>query len=277
MTRDQEIKRAFEIADDSLQGVLGYHLYVVAMQKDINVQKMWKHLPDQAIPHTFSWIRFYQKESLTKAFTPPIFELYQSRISLIAMTSVFEVALENFILCLEEKGHPQTLNGKKLFKKTERRLSYKDCIKWAYNESLNCDIGDQKAVERLPRTFGMIDNARRLRNLIIHNHGLFNTKYAKDAVDFGGIQKELHPLYEKVFKIKPQEPTPILITTEDIIRFNQAHVETLHVLHNQIQKAYFGCLTGYDYRREKKPIEWDRVLWGSARVKILIDKERKRT
>ena len=33
MDRDMDIQRVFEIADDSLQGVIGYHLYVSAIQK----------------------------------------------------------------------------------------------------------------------------------------------------------------------------------------------------------------------------------------------------
>lgn len=33
MSRNEEILRVFETADDSLQGVLGYHFYVTAMQK----------------------------------------------------------------------------------------------------------------------------------------------------------------------------------------------------------------------------------------------------
>ena len=103
MNRDTEIQRIFEIADDSLQGVLGYHLYVTAMQTEASVEKIWKHLPDESIPHTFSWIRFYRKQDLTNAFRPPVFQFFQSRVSLLAMTTVFEVALENFIRCLKCK------------------------------------------------------------------------------------------------------------------------------------------------------------------------------
>ena len=272
MNRDTDILRVFEIADDSLQGVLGYHFYVIATQRDVNKERITQYLPDQCIPHTFSWVRFYRKQDLTNAFRPPIFELFQSRISLIAMTNVFEVALENFIRYLNQKGHPQFLKRKRLLRKAKEKLSYKTCITWAYNESRKCDIGDREAIKRLPLTFGIIDNARRLRNLIVHNHGLFNTFYEEDAINSDGVVKDLHPHYKQIFKKKPQRPTPVIMTTEYIIRFSRAHIEVLHVLHNRIQKQHFGFSKAYSYRREKKGIEWNRVLWGSAKVKILMTK-----
>ena len=268
MNRDTDIQRVFEIADDSLQGVLGYHLYITAMQKDVNVKKIWNHLPDESIPHTFSWVRFYRKQDLTDAFRPPVFQLFQSRISLIAMTNMFEVALENFIRYLDQKGHPQFLKGKKLLRKEKEKLSYKTSIKWAYKESRKCEIGDKEAIKRLPITFGMIDNARRLRNLVVHNHGLFDTFYEEDAIDYDGIVKELHPHYQQSFKKNPHKPTPVIITTEYFIRFSKAHIEVLHVLHNSIQKEYFGFSKAYSYLQEKKPIEWNRALWGNAEVEF---------
>ena len=272
MNRDTDIQRVFEIADDSLQGVLGYHYYVIAAQRDVDAEKIWEYLPDQSIPHTFSWVRYYRKRDLTNAFRPPIFELFQSRISLIAMTNVFEVALENFIRYLEQKGHSQFLYGKRLLKSKKEKLYYKTCVKWAYNESRKCDIGDRDAIKRLPITLGIIDNARRLRNLIVHNHGLFNTIYEEDAINSNGIVKDLHPHYQQIFKKKPQRPTPVIMTTEYFDRFSRAHIEVLHVLHNRIQKEYFGFSKPYSYRREQKSIEWNRVLWGSAKVKILMNK-----
>lgn len=257
MDRNLDIQKVFEVADDSLQGVLGYHLYIIAMQKSVDVKKIWEYLPDTAIPHTFSWNRYYQKQDLTDTLTP-IFEYYQSRISLIAMVNVFEVALGNFIYHLDQNGHPQTLNGKKLKGKDEK---YKPCIKWAYLEVRKCDIGDEKAIKRLPKTFGKIDNARRFRNLIVHNHGLFTKRYEEDAINVMDIEIELHPDYAK-FKKNPQIPIPIKLTTKDIIDFSSSHIEVLHILHNSTQKNFFGFSEAYDYRKEQKRIEWDKALWG---------------
>lgn len=271
MNRDSDIQRIFETADDSLQGVLGYHFYVIAMRKGVDQEKLLEHLPDRSIPHTFSWVRYYDKQDLVNSFNPLIFELFQSRISLIAMTNVYEVVLENLISCLNKKGHPQYLNAKRL--RDNKKLHYKDCIKWAYDEAKKCDIGDKEAIKRLTITFGLIDNARRLRNLIVHNHGLYNIRYEKDVINYKDITEELHPHYSQVFKKKPERPTPVMITTKDIIRFSQAHIETLHVLHNSLQKNCFGFPDAYDYREENKVIEWEKVLLGNAKVRVILDEE----
>lgn len=253
MKRDSDIKEVFEIADDSLQGVLGYHFYVIAMQKSVDgAEKIMKYLPDEVIPHTFNWVRNYQKQDLIDTMKR-IFELYQSRISLIAMVSVFEVVLENFVYHLNKKGRVQTLDDKKL-----KNENYKTYLKWAYSI---CDFGDHEAISRLPKTFGKIDNARRLRNLIVHNQGLFKRDYKDDAISYRNIELELRPDYEQ-FKNNQQCPIPLQLTTEDIINFSRAHVEVLHVLHNSIQKKFFGCPEPYGYLQEEKGIEWDKVLWG---------------
>lgn len=249
MGRNLDIQKVFEIADDSLQGVLGYHFYIIAMQKCVDVKKIWEHLPNISIPHTFTWKRYYQKQDLTDTLKP-IFEYYQSRISLIAMVNVFEVALGNFIYHLDQNGHPQTLKHK-----------YKSRLKWAYSEAQKCDIGDKEAIKRLPKTFGKIDNARRFRNLIIHKQGLFEESYKKDAINCMDIEIEIHPDYAR-FKENPQVPSPIKLTTKDIIDFSRSHIEVLHVLHNSIQKNIFGFPEPYDYGKEGKLIKWDKVLWG---------------
>ena len=256
MTRNKDIQEVFEIGDDSLQGVLGYHFYVTAMQKSASLEKMHEYLPNEVIPHTFSWNRYYRKEDLTNTLEP-IFELYQSRISLIAIVNVFEVALDNFIYFLNKKGHPQTVNGNKL----RDGENYKTCIKWAYQKTLDCDIGDEEAIKRLPITFGKIDNARRLRNLIVHNHGIFTERYERDVINLKNIQIELHQDYSK-FQKNPQRSVPIEITTNEIIDFSKSHIEILHILHNTLQKKYFNVLEAYDYRKENKLIEWNKVLWG---------------
>ena len=87
------------------------------------------------------------------------------------MVSVFEVALENLIKSINEKGHIQHLPS---------RLSARRRLLWAYNSSLKCDIGDKEAIKRLSMTCSIIDNARRLRNLIVHNQGIFNIYFTKN-------------------------------------------------------------------------------------------------
>lgn len=247
MDPNPDIKKTFEIADDSLQGVLGYHFFVTAMQNGANPEKISGYLPDGVIPHTYSWDRHYQKQHLIGTLSP-IFELYQSRISLIAMVNVFEVAIKNFIRGLDQNEHPQAL----------KRDNYKERIKWARSQ---CNFGDSAAIPRLPKTFGKIDNARRLRNLIVHNHGLFTEFYEKDAIKHTDFKIQLHPDYAG-FKKNQQILTSAKLTTNDIVDFSRSHIEVLHILHNSIQKDYFGFTDQYSYAVEQKPIEWDKVLWG---------------
>lgn len=256
--RDKDIQRVFEIADDSLQGILGHYLYVLALQSTSNVDKVLESLPQDKFQMTFSWDRYYDKRDLVQAFTnKPIFEIYQARASLTSIVTVFNVALNGFIEHLRTKGHKQKIGD----------TNFENCIKWAYEQLSPCDIGDTEAIKRLPVTFGILDNARRLRNLIIHNQGLFDDSYEKQVIHFKDIAVEIHPNYS-FYKANPQKSTPVIIDTGYFLRFSKAHLEVLHLLHNSIQKKYFGCQKAYDYLTEGKIIKWDTALWGSANVKI---------
>jgi hypothetical protein len=258
-SRDKDIQRVFEIADDSLQGILGYHLYIVAMQLASNVEKIAQYLPDKAFQMTFEWIRYYKKDDLIQAFKPPFLEIYQSRISLTSLVTVFEVALDGFINNLAKKGY---------IKKLKNQKSVKKCIEWGYEQLSPCHVeGNDSMVKRLPVTFGIIDNARLLRNLIVHNQGLFDENYEQDAIKFKDIISDIHPHYCQ-FKANPQKPIPVIIDTAYFYHFSMACLEALHLLHNEIQMKYFGYNLGYDYRVERKAIEWNRALWGSAEVKF---------
>jgi len=258
MKRDPDIQKVFEVADDSFQGVLGFHLYTIAAQKSADIEKIATHLPEDRIPITFDWDRHYVRQELIDFFTSPFFELVQTRISLIATTNVFEAALSRFIQYLNEKGFHQKLHR-----------SYKQRIEWAYQESLKSDVGKKDTLDRLPMTFGIVDNARRLRNLIVHSQGLFDLKYETDAIASHGIEIDLHPGY-KEFKKNPQKPIPLMITTDYLVRFIKAHIEVLHVLHNGIQKRFFDVTEGYSYELEVKPIDWRSILLGNSKARIMF-------
>jgi len=120
-------------------------------------------------------------------------------------------------------------------------------------------------------TFGIIDNARRLRNLIVHNHGLFSDYYERDVIDSYGVIADFHPHYE-IYKSNPKIPIPVIINSRYFHRLILAHIEVLHVLHNYIQKEYFGVSKGYSYAEEGKAIDWKQVLWGGAKVKTIMPK-----
>jgi hypothetical protein len=269
LVRDKGIQQIFEIADDSLQGVLGYHFYVYAVYLSADPNTIKVHLPTmsglEAFPHTFSWARYYQKGDLINTFLPPFFELLQARYSLIGITSIFDDVLSNFVEELQSNGHSLKLNSQVL----EKNPKYWKTLKWAYYESRKCTIGDQNAIDRLPKTFGIIDEARVLRNLIVHNHGIFDEGYKKQKIDSKEIERYINPDYQK-FK-DTGENIPIIIKYEDVINFSKAHIEVLHILHNQIQKQYFGHPEPYDYRREGKNIGWDYAFWGNANKDYVKD------
>lgn len=262
MNRDKEIQKIFETADDSLQGIIGYHMYVAAMENAADYHQIMTNLPDQQFQMTFSWIRYYSKQTLLEAFKPPKLELYQSKILLVAMTGVFEASLVGFVEALDRRGFQQHLP------KRGKRPGYKDYLRWAYDQASKCDIGDKHALGRLPQTFGMIDNARRLRNLIVHCGGLFDQIYERDVLSYKDIVVDLHSYYEQ-FKRNLRKAVPVIIDRQYFHRLMLAHIEVLHILHNRIQEEYFEVLDGYSYRREQKPIDWERVLWGKAKVQIL--------
>lgn len=242
MHRDPYIQRVFETADDSLHGIIGYHMYVAAMQNAVDREKMLQFLPEGSFQTTFSWVRHYQKQNLIGTFEPPILELYQCKILLVALTSVFDAVLADFIQHLQGKG----------FLKALPNDSYKACVLWAYKQALKARIGEKTAIKRLPKTCGIIDNARRLRNLFVHNHGLFDEKYERFAIRERGMVVDLHPFYEE-FRKNPKKQIPVVVNWNYLQRFFLAHIEVLHILHNQIQAEYFGVSEGYSYAREEKP------------------------
>lgn len=233
----------------------------MSMHKTFDMAKILPHLPEGAIPHTFSWVRYYRKEGLLARLIP-IFESVQCRYSLVAMLNVFQVGLRNLLSRLKDTNHVQDLSAKEL--KACRHYD-KSRLEWAYRRALQCDVGDPEAMKRLPVTFSRIDNARRLRNDIVHNHGLFTDRYESDALHFDDAEVILHPDYA-LFKDRHQS-VPIKLATSDIEDFSRSHVEVLHVLHNEIQKDCFGHSDpddpAYDYRRAEKQIEWDRVFSGA--------------
>lgn len=275
---DPQIKHAFEVADDSLQGVLGYHYFILALKYTINEDQI-KNLPNGwgfilgegnlgAFLHTISWERYFSTSEFKNEMVHH-FDEYESRISLVVMTNVFSAALSNFITILKgkDKLNPKTItvSGKNSIK-INGRTNYKDSLNWAYQVAKKCSIGDQEAIERLPKTFGKIDNARRLRNRIVHDNGLFNRDYGKDTIKGPEgrelFEVEMHPGYKR-FEEDPQEKIPILLKPNEIVDFSRRHIEVLHVLHNGIQEKSFNCSEPYDYKKEGKAIEWHRILKGA--------------
>jgi hypothetical protein len=254
-SRDPDVQSLFEVADDSLQSILVYHFYNMAMKHNVSEKQIWDLLPEKTLPITFSWGRFYAKEQLT-AEMEYSFEAIHSRAMLIFITSIFEAFLSGLVDILEEKNHPQKLKSTKA----------KNLIKWAYQEASQLKNENAKdMVNRLPITFGIIDEARRLRNIIVHRKGLFNEFYEEDAIkeDLKGQKSDikilLHSDYQ-IFKNNPGSKVPLRLDSDIIIEFSKAHIEALHVLHNSIQENIFEFKDLYSYKNEHKAIEYSRYL-----------------
>ncbi|MDP3025675.1 MAG: hypothetical protein Q8O10_09105 [candidate division Zixibacteria bacterium] len=252
MARNPEILKIFEVADDSLQGLLGYYLYT-------NIAARWAPdegfritLPPERIPLTFEWDRFYNRDemiwSMRQLFTP-----YHTRISLVAIVNIFEVATADFIKSLENSGHNQRIQG--------NIYHYKNRLNWVFDKVAGSTYGNQSMQARLPQLCLEVDHARRLRNISVHNNGLFDNKYETDSLPLTGYTSLIHPGYTE-YKKDPSKPVTLILTPEDYLRFSRYHIELLHFLHHEIQRQDFGETTEYNYLQEKKRIEWHRVLLG---------------
>lgn len=262
MTRNHDILRIFEIGDDSLQGVFGYHFYLNALHRVADPIKVKEYLPTtsngEAFPHTFSWDRYYCKDELIDSFKTPLFELYQSRITLANIASIFDDSLYKFVKKLESLELTLKI-------KDDARY-YKDRLEWALQESRKCTIGDETARGRLGKTFGIIDEVRILRNLIMHNHGIFDKEYEDKRKRLKTVEVFIHPYYTK-YK-NSGKSIAIILNHQDIINCSRAHIEVLHILHNQLQKEYFHHPEVYEYAKENKIVNWKSAFWGNADMNL---------
>ena len=95
----------------------------------------------------------------------------------------------------------------------------------------------------------------------MHNNGLFNQRYADDALVITGKQAILQGDFAK-FKADPTQRVPVLVSINEFRKMAYSHIEFNHNLHDALQREYFGCTESYSYAHEKKVIEWRRLLTG---------------
>jgi hypothetical protein len=251
MPRNIDIQRNFEVADDALQGLLGYYLYVVYSARCATRECILGNLPKKVIPITHAWDRYYSPQELVDIMEK-LLEPYQTRISFVAMVNIFEVATGSFTNCLQRAGHPQTIPG--------NPKHYKNRLKWVFEKVAASTIPDPKIQARITDLCLDVDHGRRLRNISVHNNGLFDDEYEK-GIEVGGRKPLIHPDYRRYVKDK-STPVPMMLHLTDYVQLSRSHIELLHVLHYEIQRQDFGDTTSYSYRDEKKSIEWHRVLLG---------------
>jgi len=189
MPRDKEIRRSFEIADDGMQGIVGYFYYVVACKDSATPKDISTRIPRNQIQVTFEWARFYNPQDLIKTMGS-CFGLYHSRICLVSLISVFESALKGFIERLNNLGHISNTKKRQL-------QHYKKKLEWVFDKVAGSTYGTNTMQERIPDLCLLVDHARRIRNLWMHNNGLLNEKYGSDCLSISGKQPIVVSAYQE--------------------------------------------------------------------------------
>jgi len=246
MPRDKIIKRTFEIADDGMQGVIGYFFYGLACKKVAPDDQLVVTLPKEAIPITHDWVRFYKPTLLIQEMNE-LFEPYHSRICLISIISMFEGALSSFIDRLVLAG--------KITK--PKKSNYKARLEWAFGLALQSRHINPK---RIPDLCLDVDHARRIRNLWMHNNGLLDDGY-DDCIPIPNHSPIINPLFVEYKKDK-RKKIPVILAPTAFLKIGLSHIELLHQVHHFIQKTYFNQRRSYSYISTKKRIEWRRLLIG---------------
>jgi hypothetical protein len=257
--RDLPIQRIFEITDDALQGLLGFHIYVSGAVDSAPEELIRAKCPEGQIEITPDWVRHYDREELLqfmkKSFTPIFY-----RNLFVAMVGYFDAATDDFIDYLLQIGINCDIRKSDLW-------SYKNRLEWVFRRVKGCSFEYPNFEIYVHDLCLDADHARRIRNIIVHNRGIINKKYLTDCSPVCDIlsNPELEPSFCSFIDTYRKDPTasiPIIINASEFSKSLIFHIRLLHFLHNEIQKQYFGCAEGYNYKEAKKKIEWHRVFSG---------------
>jgi len=203
-------------------------------------------LPPDAFPIRHEWVRFYDRKEMAHSIEE-IREFLLSRQSLLGLVSICEAAVFRLNERLADLDKCARISG------------IKKLLGWAFQIVRNIPEASSEAASRLPTTCGDLDNARRLRNCIVHRNGCYDEKmYFHDNVDDGWV----NPQYERDSRQSAERREPIFLTTGRFEYITRSHIEFLHILHDTIQAKEFGHSVGYNYAEEGKQIEWHRILSG---------------
>jgi hypothetical protein len=250
MARDGRTQAIFTTADDQMQGLWALHRYLKAAADIAEPDKLVSLMPQGKFLLTHEWVRFYDPNEMVKQVCQ-MHEFLLCGQSLITLVSVCEAALFRLNEHLSQVRHhaPLTKNSK--------------LLEWGFNLVKQSPVASEKAAKRLPETCGDLDNARRLRNCIVHRNGCYDEDmYFQQVIRDGWVL----PQYEK--RPAPKASEPIFLVTGRFEHLTRSHVEFLHILHNTVQKKEFRHDVSYNYEEEGKPIEWHRILSGRRDVKM---------
>ncbi len=246
MARDQEIEAIFTTADDQMQGLWGLHRCLKAATDSAAPEALIPYLPQGTFRLTHYWVRGYDPMGMVRAMYDTGIDFLLSRSSLVSLVTICEAALRRFNNRLADLG------------KCSKKDKNKRLLKWAFVLVSGYSSTSAEMLARLPETCGDLDNARRLRNCIVHNNGAYDQTYESDVIKDGWtkIQREK----DSVSGVNGRDK--IFLDTNRFEHFSRSHIEFLHILHNAIQLDFFGHSAGYNYAEESKGIEWYRILSG---------------
>jgi hypothetical protein len=250
MARDSQIEAIFTTADDAMQGLWALHMYLKAATDTTDEQSIGRSLPEKVFQLTHEWFRSYDPKELVRAIRDTGIDFLLSRASLVSLVVISEAAVGGMNARLAKLHHSSEVEGNK-------RL-----LQWAFGLLRDSTSGSENMLRRLPETCGDLDNARRLRNCIVHNNGKYSNRYSEDAIDDGWVVVQREPDTSSAAAGRHA----IQLTTSRYEHFSRSHIEFLHILHNTIQSRFFGHHDGYTYAEEGKQIEWHRVLTGREGV-----------
>jgi hypothetical protein len=253
-TRDPQLLAIFESADDALQGLLGYHLFIKQLSQTLRISH--ELLNDKRginVRITHEWERNFEVgQFLSHAVDSTEFQ--HCRTMLVAIVPQFEVALRRIkhrLWSLDKLGSKGS---------SYQEPDYKPLLSWAFQIVRNTRAGSCSMQQRLPRVCGDIDDARRLRNLSMHENNYFARTYEDDAIRVVGVSPQFVRGYvvgEKVFLVHRH--------IEDYL---YSHIEFLHIFHNTVQRKFFKCKEDYNYEKAGKQAELYRMISGRQDVRI---------
>jgi hypothetical protein len=150
----------FTTADDQIQGLWAWHRYAEQAINMAAPDEVAKGFPPSAYPMTHEWVRRYDPQEMAKAVVQ-VHPFILVRHSLIGLVTICEAALFRLNERLASLGKSEEFS--KAFK----------LLKWAFKIVRNSPLASKAATARLPQTCGDLDNARRLRNCIVHRNGCY--------------------------------------------------------------------------------------------------------
>lgn len=256
--RDSQIVAMFEAADDGLQGIAGLHIYINAVHEF--AMGRLAGFDTHAVVNlriTHEWARSYRLKEFIAEMTN-CFEFMHCRSSLLSLVAIFEIALRRFRRRLWNLGHVGTQG--RLYKEPD----YKVLLKWAFQLVRQTQAGSVTMRDRLPLVCGAVDDARRLRNLALHNNNKYSDSYVSDVIADSWVT----PHYQKRYEVEVANRQPVFLVNAEFENFSCSHIELLHMLHNTIQRKFFGCKEDYNYAQEGKVAELFRMVSGRHDVGI---------